>query len=61
MIKIDWDNFEVIEAEDYTKDELSATIEDVREFLDSYGEAGRDSMLAEELLETLTDMESRHE
>lgn len=59
---IDWDNYEVIEAEDYTLSELSDTIEDVRETLDLLGEAAPEGML--ELLTELSaleDWEETHE
>lgn len=57
-ILIDWDNYEVIEADDYTPQQLCDTIEDVREAMDHLAEARRnipDEMVA--LLQTLTDME----
>lgn len=59
-ITIDWDNYEVIESEDYTQGELSDTIEDVREAMDHLAVAQRSipEPLAE-LLEQLTDMEDR--
>lgn len=58
MITIDWDTYEVIEAEDYSEWELSETIEDVREAMDHLAAAQRSipEPLAE-LLEQLTDME----
>lgn len=59
-ITIDWDNYEVIESEDYTQDELSDTIEDVREAMDHLAlvHMSIPEPLAE-LLEQLTDMEDR--
>ena len=56
-ITIDWDNYEVIEADDYTLSELSETIEDVREAMDHLSDAARSipEPMAE-LLVQLTDM-----
>lgn len=59
MIKIDWDNFEVIEAEDYTVEDLNATIEDVREYLDSMDI--HDNVYAESLLEDLAAREHNND
>lgn len=61
-ITIDWDNYEVIEAEDYTLGELSDTIEDVREAMDHLATAARNipEPMAE-LLVQLTEMEDWEE
>lgn len=58
-LKIDWDNYEVIEAEDYTLSELSDTIEDVREALDLLEAAAPEGMV--ELLTELSALEDWEE
>ena len=57
-LEIDWDNYEVIEAEDFTKSELSDTIEDVREAMDHLAAASRSipEPMAE-LMEALGELE----
>lgn len=57
-IQIDWDNYEVIEAEDYTPWDLENTIEEVREAMDNF--AGMQRSIPEELMnlmETLGELE----
>lgn len=57
-LRIDWDNHEVIEAEDFKPWELADTIEDVRETMDHLAEAcGTIPETLEELLVTLTELE----
>ena len=61
-LTIDWDNYEVIESDDYTMYELEQTIEDVREWMDLMAAGTKDlheSML--ELLMQLTDMQEEKE
>ena len=61
-LAIDWDNYEVIESDDYTMYELEQVIEDVREWIDHLNEGTKsapDSML--ELLEQLTEMQEEKE
>lgn len=56
-IEIDWDNYEVIEAEDFTQQELCDTIEDVREALDFMSESMQSIPdAAMDILTTLTDL-----
>lgn len=57
-LRIDWDNHEVIEAEDFTPWELEDTIEDVREAMDHFAESNSPIPGAlEELLVELTELE----
>lgn len=57
-LRINWDDYEVIEAEDFTSWELADTIEDVRESMDHLAEAsGSIPEELEELLVTLTALE----
>lgn len=57
-LRIDWDNYEVIEAEDFKPWELYDTIEDIREAMDNFAEMQRSiPEPLEELLITLTDLE----
>lgn len=54
MKTIDWDNYEVLEAEDYTDEELYNTIEELRETMDDYlALAGELPENLEELMQTL--------
>ena len=57
-LRIDWDNYEVVEAEDFELIDLENTIEDVREVMDylSYSWKGIPDAL-EELMIELNDME----
>ena len=57
-LRIDWDNYTVLEAEDYDLIDLENTIEDVREVMDylSYSWKGIPEAL-EELMIELNDME----
>ena len=57
-LRIDWDNYTVLEAEDYDLIDLENTIEDVREVMDylSYSWKGIPDAL-EELMIELNDME----
>ena len=57
-LRIDWDNYEVVEAEDFELIDLENTIEDVREVMDylSYSWKGIPEAL-EELMIELNDME----
>lgn len=50
-IKIDWNTYELEEAEDYGAGELYVTIEELREEADSYVNLGVD--VPEQLLETI--------
>lgn len=57
-IQIDWDNYEVIEAEDFDLTDLENTMEDVRETMDNF--AGMQRSIPEELMnlmETLGELE----
>lgn len=57
-IQIDWDNYEVIEAEDFDLADLENTMEDVRETMDNF--AGMQRSIPEELMnlmETLGELE----
>jgi hypothetical protein len=61
-LRIDWDNYEVIEAEDFKPWELSDTIEDVREAMDHFAESCRSiPEQLEELLVALADLEKELE
>lgn len=61
-ITIDWDNYEVIEAEDLKPWELHDTIEEVREAMDHLVDAQRSiPEQMHELLVQLTDMEEEAE
>lgn len=57
-LRIDWDNYTVMEAEDFDMIDLENTIEDVREVMDylSYSWKGIPEAL-EELMIELNDME----
>lgn len=58
MITIDWDNYELIEAEDFSPMDLDITMEDVREALDNLRETTNVvSEKLERLLEELGDLE----
>ena len=57
-LKIDWDNYEVIEAEDFTPSDLENTMEDVREAMDNFATTmGAIPEQLEELMETLGELE----
>ena len=61
-LRIDWDNHEVIEAEDFKPWELADTIEDVREAMDHLAESCRSIPESlEELLVALTELEEELE
>lgn len=61
-LAIDWDNYEVIEAEDLKPWELHDTIEEVREAMDHLADAQRSiPEPMQELLEQLTRMEEEAE
>lgn len=61
-LRIDWDNYEVVEAEDFEPWELSDTIEDVREAMDQFAETCRTiPEQLEELLVVLADLEEEME
>lgn len=61
-LRIDWDSYELVEAEDYEPWELSDTIEDVREAMDHLAEACRSIPESlEELLVTLAELEEELE
>lgn len=61
-LRIDWDNYEVIEKEDFDLIDLENTIEDVRETMDHLAEAcGTIPETLEELLVTLTELEEELE
>ena len=57
-LRIDWDNHEVIEAEDFKPWELADTIEDVREAVDYLSETfGSFPEEIVELLQSLVELE----
>ena len=61
-LRIDWDNYEVIESEDFKHRELYDTIEDVREAMDHFAESCRPiPEQLEELMVVLADLEQELE
>ena len=57
-LRIDWDNYEVIEAEDFWPWELDYEIEEVRDEMDRWmGTTGTVPNALEELMVVLSDME----
>ena len=60
-LRIDWDNHEVVEAEDYEPWELSDTIEDVREAMDHLVESMKSIPESlEDLLVALVELEEEY-
>lgn len=55
-IKIDWDNYVVIEAEDFTQEEFYEVMEDINEEMRYHMDLGIDSFPLEEMRDTVMNL-----